>query len=149
MTGEEENDSWPLPKFFFSVSIGDDIPFKEVSGLDAEAQPIAHRAGDAKLWSVIRMPGLIKAGNVTLKKGVVTNSDAFWNWHSEIQLNTIKRQSITISLLDQNGKATMVWTLANAWPTKITGTDRKADGNEVAVETLEIAHAQLTIANSG
>jgi len=50
-------------------------------------------------------------------------------------------------LCDEAGKATMSWTLANAWPTKITGTDLKSDGNEVAVETLEVAHEGLTIAN--
>ena len=50
--------------------------------------------------------------------------------------------------MEPSGFTTMVWTLQNAWPTKITGTDLKADGNEVAVETLEIAHEGLTIANS-
>jgi phage tail-like protein len=54
---------------------------------------------------------------------------------------------VVISLLDEAGKPTMVWTLSNAWPTKITGTDLKSDGNEVAVETIEIAHEGLTIAN--
>lgn len=37
----------------------------------------------------------------------------------------------------------------NAWPTKISGTDLRSDGNEVAVETLEIAHEGITIANPG
>jgi len=41
----------------------------------------------------------------------------------------------------------MVWSLTNAGPTKITGTDLKSDGNEVAVETIEIAHEGLTVAN--
>lgn len=63
-------------------------------------------------------------------------------------MNTIKRVPVIISLLDETGKPTMVWTLANAWPTKITGTDLKAEGNEVAVETIEIAHEGLTIANA-
>ena len=44
---------------------------------------------------------------------------------------------------------TMSWTLSNAWPTKITGTDLKSDANEVAVETIELAHEGLTIANGG
>ncbi|MEO1020451.1 MAG: phage tail protein, partial [Pseudomonadota bacterium] len=73
MAGEEQDNSWPLPKFYFSVSIGDvgdTIPFQEVSGLDTEAQPIAYRAGDANTWSVVKMPGLIKTGNVMLKKGL-------------------------------------------------------------------------------
>ncbi len=42
----------------------------------------------------------------------------------------------------------MVWRLTNAWPTKVTGTDVKAQGNEVAVDTIEIAHEGLTIANA-
>ena len=63
-------------------------------------------------------------------------------------MNTIKRKPVTISLLDEAGSPTMVWTLANAWPTKITGTDLKSQGNEVAVETIVISHEGLTIANA-
>lgn len=44
-------------------------------------------------------------------------------------------------------KATMIWTLENAWPSKIEGTDLKSDGNEIAVETIEIVHEKLTVAN--
>ncbi len=151
-SGEKQNNVWPLPKFYFSVTIsgvGDNLPFQEVTGLDTEAQPIEYRAGNSKGWNVIKMPGLIKTGNVTLKKGVFVNDNKFWTWYEKIQLNTIKRETVTISLLDQETKPTMVWTLANAFPTKITGTDLKSDGNEVAVETLEIAHEKLTIANGG
>ena len=94
------------------------------------------------------MPGLIKSGNVTLKKGIFAKDNKFWDWFSQINLNTIKRETVTIQLLDEGGNATMVWTLTNAWPTKVTGTDLKAEASEVAVETLEIAHEKLTIANA-
>ena len=63
-------------------------------------------------------------------------------------MNTIKRKALTISLLDEGHNPTMVWKLANALPTKITGTDLKAEGNEVAVETIEIAHEGITIENA-
>lgn len=151
-SGEKQNNVWPLPKFYFSVTIsdvGENLPFQEVTGLDTEAQPIEYRAGNSKGWSVIKMPGLIKTGNVTLKKGIFVNDNKFWTWYEKIQLNTVKRETVTISLLDQESKPTMVWMLGNAFPTKITGTDLKSDGNEVAVETLEIAHERLTIANGG
>ena len=38
-TGGEQDQFWPLPKFYFSVDIGDqtDLPFQEVSGLDIDA----------------------------------------------------------------------------------------------------------------
>lgn len=75
------------------------------------------------------------------------SDNQFWDWFNQIKMNTIQRVPVTISLLDEQGKPTMVWTLSKAWPTKITGTDLKAEGNEVAIETIEIAHEGLTIAN--
>ena len=149
--GSAQGNTWPLPKFYFSVDIdgvGTNLPFQEVSGLDAEAQVIEYRAGNSKSFSTIKMPGIVKSGNVTLKKGVFVKDNKFWDWFNQIKMNTIKRVPVTISLLDEAGKPTMVWTLANAWPAKITGTDMKSDGNEVAVESIEIAHEGLTIANS-
>ena len=83
-----------------------------------------------------------------MKKGVYKSDNKFWDWFNEIKMNTIKRVPVTISLLDETGAGTMVWTLANAWPTKITGTDLKSDGNEVAIETIEIVHEGITIENA-
>ena len=52
---------------------------------------------------------------------------------------------MTIALLDEAGNPVMVWGLANAWPVKINGPDLKADGNDVAIESLEIAHEGLVV----
>ncbi|WP_231965158.1 phage tail protein [Pandoraea sputorum] len=124
------------------------MSFQEVSGLDVQSEEIKYRHGDSPEFSVIKMPGMKKYGNVTMKKGVFKSDNKFWDWFNQIKMNTIKRVPVTISLLDEAGKPTMVWTLANAWPTKITGTDLKSEGNEVAIETIEIVHEGLTIANS-
>ena len=141
--------AWPLPRFHFLVKWDSHVmSFQEVSGLDVEAQPIEYRAGDNPVFSTVKMPGIKKYGNVTMKKGVFKADDKFWDWFNQIKMNTIKRVPVTISLLEESGSPTMVWTLANAWPTKITGTDLKAEGNEVAVETIEIAHEGLTIATA-
>ncbi len=140
---------WPIPKFHFQVKWDSQvISFQEVSGLDTETQLIEYRHGDSKEFSTMNMPGLKKFGNITMKKGTFKSDNKFWDWYNTIKMNTIKRIPITISLLDETGSPTMVWTLANAWPTKISGTDLKSDGNEVAVETIEIAHEGLTIANA-
>ena len=149
MAGDKQDNVWPLPKFYFQVKLGDkEVPFQEVSGMDIEAQIIEYRHGNSKEFSTIKMPGIKKTGNVTLKKGVFVKDNGFWDWFNKIKMNTIERQTVVISLLDEAGAPTMVWTLNNAWPTKITGTDMKSDGNEVAVETVEIAHEGLTIAKS-
>ena len=142
---------WPLPKFYFQVDgLGGGIGnyFHEVSGLDTESQVIEYRHGNSKEFSPIKMPGLKKVGNVTLKKGVFTKDNKFWAWYSTIKMNTIARNTIIIRLLDETGNPTMTWTLINAWPTKIQATDLKADGNEVAIETIELAYETLNISTS-
>ncbi len=140
---------WPLPKFYFEVKWAEEVlSFQEVGGLDVEAQVIEYRHGDSKVFSTIKMPGIVQSGNVTMKKGVFKSDNKFWDWYNQIKMNTIKRIPVTISLLDEAGAPTMVWTLANAWPTKITGTDLNAEGNEVAVEEIEVVHEGLTIANA-
>lgn len=148
--GSAQGNVWPLPKFYFKVSLGSQdstVSFQEVSGLETETQAIEYRHGDSKQFSTIKMPGISKSGNVTLKKGIFVKDNNFWKWYNAIKMNTIKRETVTIQLLDEKGSPTMTWTLANAWPTKITGTDLKSDANEVAVETLELAHEGLTIKN--
>lgn len=149
MTGEVQDNNWPLPKFYFSVEIGTlgTVAFQEESGLDMETQPLEYRAGNNPVFSPIKMPGLVRSSNVTRKKAVFTANNAFWDWYSQVKMNTIKPQSVAISLLDETGKPTMVWKLANAWPSKVTGTDLKSEGTEVAIETLELVHDGLTIEN--
>lgn len=148
--GSKENVTWPMPKFRFEVDLGlglTGVAFQEVSGIDVETQVIEYRHGNSPVFSTIKMPGIKKYGNVTMKRGIFVNDNMFWNWYQEIKMNTIKRRTVLIKLLDETGAVTMQWQLNNAWPTKITGTDLKADGNEVAIDTIEIAHEQLIITN--
>ena len=139
---------WPMPKFYFQVKWDSQVmSFQEVSGLDIQSEEIKYRHGDSPEFSVIKMPGMKKVGNITMKKGIFKGDNKFWDWFKQIKMNTIKRLPVTISLLDEGGKATMVWTLTNAWPIKITGTDLKSEGNEVAIESMEIVHEGITISN--
>jgi|PersoiStandDraft_1058852.scaffolds.fasta_scaffold02641_5 phage tail-like protein len=139
---------WPMPKFYFSVKWdGNEMSFQEVSGLDVQSEEIKYRSGNSPVFSVTKMPGMKKYGNITMKKGVFKGDNKFWDWLNQIKLNTIQRVPVIISLLDEAGKDTMVWTLTNAWPTKISSTDLKSEGNEVAIESIEIVHEGLTIEN--
>lgn len=149
MAGDVQDSVWPLPSFYFKVEIGSlgEIAFKEVSGLDMEAQVIEYRHGNSPQFSTIKMPGIKKTSNVSLKKGVFVKDNKIFDWFNKIKMNTIQREAVTISLLDQDGTPTMVWKLTNAWPTKVTGVSLKSDGNEVAVEAVDLAHEGLTIEN--
>lgn len=148
MAGEVQDAIWPLPKFYFSVQLGDDstVNFQEVNGLETETQVIEYRHGNSPSFYPIKMPGLGRVGNVTMNKGIFVNDNKFWDWYNEIKMNTIKRRTVVVNLLDESGNPKMVWTLNNAWPTKITGTDLKSEGNEVAVEALEIAFETMVVA---
>lgn len=140
---------WPLPKFYFQVKWDDqEVAFQEVSGLDMESEAIEYRAGNNPVFSKVKMPGLKKFSNITMKKGVFKSDNALFDWFNEINMNIITRKALTISMLDESGSPTMVWKVQNAFPIKISGTDLKAEGNEVAVETIEIAHEGLTIENA-
>ena len=142
-----ENTTWPLPKFYFSVTgIPGNPVFQEVSGLETEAQVIEYRAGNSSIFAPIKMPGLQKVGNVTMKKGIFVTDSKLWTWFSSIAMNTIARSTVVVNLLDETGAPRMIWTLNNAFPTKLTGTDMKSDGNEVAVESIEIAYETLKVA---
>lgn len=148
--GSTEGAIWPLPKFRFEVDLGTEltgVAFQEVSGLEIENQVLEYRKSNSPLFSMEKMPGLVKVGNVTLKRGVFANDSIFWNWHSEISMNTIKRRTVLIKLLDENGEVTMQWELNNAWPNKLIGTDLKSEANEIAVESLEVAFETMTITN--
>lgn len=149
MAGEAQDTNWPLPKFYFMVDWGSttNIPFQEVSGLEIQAEALEYRHGNSPVFSKINMPGMVKNNNITMKKGVFANDNTFWDWYAKIKMNTIERQNVVIKLLDEGGNPTMTWTLNNAWPTKISSTDLKSESNEVAVESIEIMHEGLTIAN--
>jgi len=147
MAGDKQELPWPLPRFYFSVQLGDDkdVTFQEITGLQSETKPIEYRHGNSPIFAPIKMPGLASVGNVTMKKGIFAKDAKFFQWFSEIKMNTVKRRTVVINLLDEGGNPTMTWTLNNAWPTKITGTDLKSDGNDVAVESVEIVFETLTV----
>lgn len=149
--GNGQDSSWPLPKFAFEVDFGHapgKTMFTEVSGLDIETQVLEYRAANRKVFSTVKMPGIAKYGNVTLKKGIFKNDDFFQDWQKQVQTNSLSRSAIVIRLLDETGKPVITWTLLNARPAKITGTDLKGDGNEVAIESIELIHEGVQVTNS-
>ncbi len=138
----------PLPVSHFQVDWGGTrIGFTEVTGLNIEVQVIEYREGSMPDTTPMKMPGLKIYGNITLKRGVFAGDNEFFEWFNTIVLNKVERRDITISLLDENHQPVVIWTLKNAWPTKVQSTDLKSDGNEVAIESVEVAHEGLTIRN--
>jgi len=139
---------YPIPKFHFQVEWGGTkIGFSEVTGLDVSTDIIEYREGSSPEYHKIKMPGMQKFSNITLKRGTFKGDNDFYKWYNTIALNTIERRNLVISLLNENHEPVVVWKVKNAFPVKVQSTDLKADGNEVAIETMEIAHEGLTIQN--
>ena len=141
-------ETYPLVKFHFSVDwAGTNIGFTEVSGLDVETEMIEYRQGASPEYSKIKMPGMQKFSNITLKRGSFKNDNEFYQWWNTVKLNTIDRRDITIKLLNEEHEPVIVWKVKNAFPVKVQSTDLKGDGNETAIESMEVAHEGLTIQN--
>lgn len=139
---------YPLPKFHFRVEWGGaKIGFTEVTGLEVSTDVIEYRDGASPKFSKIKMPGMQKYSNITLKRGTFKSDNSFYDWWNTVSLNTIERRDLIISLLNESHEPVVVWKVQNAFPVKVQSTDLKADDNAVAIETLEIAHEGLTIQN--
>ena len=146
---------YPLPKFHFQVEWGGTVlGFTEVSGLDVETEPIEYRHGASPVYHKTKQPGLTKYSNITLKRGTFQSDNEFFLWWKETAFfqegNSTQskyRRDITISLLNEEHSPIIVWKVINAWPIKVQSTDLKADGNEVAIESIELVHEGLTIQN--
>jgi phage tail-like protein len=140
--------NYPIPAFHFKVDWGGkNVGFSEVSGLTQEVQLIEYRDGFSPDYSTIKMPGLHKYNNITLKRGIMKGDNEFFTWLNTVKLNTVERRDLMISLLNENHEPVMVWKAHNAFPVKVEGPGLKASGNETAVESIELAHEGVVLQN--
>ncbi|MAV78906.1 MAG: phage tail protein [Flavobacteriaceae bacterium] len=148
-TGGEQDQFWPLPKYYFSVDIGSftDLPFMEVNGLDIGTDLIEYRHGNSPSHTPIKMPGLGTASDVTLKKGVFLDDNQFYDWISQINLNTFERFDVVVRLLDETGSPRITWNLNNCFPLKITPAEMNSQESGTAIETLVLAHELETLSS--
>ena len=155
---------YPMTKMNFVVTVSGltdaTAAFNEVTGVEASVDVVEFRQGNSNSLAPIKIPGLVKHGNVTLKMGY-TNGSGFKTWITECVSETRKefaRHDVTIELIDIRGgapsstegaaaAASVSWVLKNAWVTKYTAPDLNASASEVAIESVELAYEELTIPN--
>ncbi len=133
----------PYVNFNFLVEI-DGITrasFHEASGFDSSVDVIEHREGGDST-TPRKLPGMTKHANIVLKRGI-TDDTQLWQWHADVVIGNVKRKNGSIVLLDNAGQEKVRWNFFNAWPAKWTGPSLSAEGNDVAIETLELAHEGL------
>jgi len=157
------NLAYPLTKMNFLVTVdgvNGTAAFSEVTGVEATVDVIEFRQGNSGSLAPVKIPGLVKHGNVTLKFGYTSNN-AFKTWIQECVSETrgeMPRSQVQIEMIDINGGAPQgvvtqttpggkVWLLSNAWVTKYTAPDLNATTSEVAIESVELAYEELIIPN--
>ena len=139
---------YPLPGFAFKVDWnGKNVGFSEVTGMTQELQMLEYREGNSPTYSTMKQPGLHKFNNVMLKRGMAKSDNDFFKWLNTVKMNKIERRDLTISLLNEQHQPVVVWKCHNAWPCKVEGPALKSSGNEIAVESIELAHEGCTIQN--
>jgi phage tail-like protein len=130
----------PYGNFNFLVEI-DGITraaFHEVTGFDSTIDVIEHREGGENT-TPRKLPGMTKHSNIVLKWGLSDDIDLY-KWHRDAVNGNVQRKNGSIVLLDRQGQERMRWNFVNAWPAKWDGPDFNAEGNDIAIETLELAH---------
>ncbi len=117
--------------------------FRSVSGLSMEIEVVEFREG-GEGGAVHKIPGRVKYPNIVLKQGFAGASD-LQKWAFRIAAGQFEHKNATIVISDQRSQVIARYTLTNAWPTKWTAPDFDATSNDVAIETIEIAHEGLRL----
>jgi phage tail-like protein len=137
----------PLVGFNFEVKIEGALTgyFTECAGLGSESEVIEHKVvGQGGKEVVRKIPGRLKWGDITLKRGITLNMD-MWTWRKQIEDGMVSdaRKNGSIVMNDQEGNPVATWDFQKAWPSKLTGPAVKSDSNEIGIEELVIVHEYI------
>ena len=144
----------PLSNFRFSLELGQVqvAGFAECTGLQMETKVFEYKEGGNNA-TTLKFPEASSYGNITLKRGVSSSNDLI-DWQLDVangRFSTNQRPpnpDVAIILMNEKGDTIKRWTLIRPFPVKWVGPDFKASGNEVAIETLEIAHEGIELKKS-
>ena len=135
----------PYVNFNFLVEIDGIVraAFHEAGGLDSAINVIEHREGGENI-TARKLPGQVKFSNITLKWGMSDDTDLY-AWHRQWATGdpAAPRKNGSVVLLDRQGQEKARWNFFNAWPSKWTGPSFSAESNDIAIESLELAHEGL------
>ena len=134
----------PYQAFNFAVEIEGLLVggFSSVSGLESEVEVEEYREGGVNGF-VHKLPGRTSYANLVLSHGL-TSASTLWDWYYNTTLGVIQRRNGTIMLLDSRQIPVMWWNFRNALPVRWSGPAFTATSDEIAVESLELAHEGLT-----
>lgn len=132
--------------FRFTVKIDgiDEAVFNECTLPALEVDVLEQKEGGYNN-GVHLLPGRVKAGRITLKRGVAQSS-ALLNWYRDVLNGDVSGalRPVSIVMYDSTLAEVMRLNFERAYPVKWSGPSFKTSENTVAVETLELAFAEAT-----
>ncbi len=137
----EKTDAYAATRFYVQIEGVHHAVFTEVSGLQVETEVFEYREGGNNGY-VHRLPGPIRVGNITLKHGLVGSAELF-SWYMRVVQGKFEPRNLSVIVYDSEGKETARWNFVKAYPIRWVGPTLHGDTNDVAVETLELAHAGI------
>src|SRR3954469_24554650 len=140
----------PYVQFNFLVDLGDGVTdgpqagFQEVSGIGMEVTVAEYRTGNHKENSVMKITGMNKATDVTLKRGVIGSLNLY-TWLNQIRngdQNALR--TVTVQLQNEDHTAVVqTWKLIRARIIKHVSGPFNGKGTDVAMEELTLAYERL------
>ena len=116
--------------------------FSECAGLEATVEVIEYKEGGVNDF-VHKFRTRASFANLTLKRGVLLDSDALWLWHNDFVTGYGTRKDGLIVLQDESHNPAKVWKFKRGIPMKWVGPSLNGSQSNLAIESLEISHEGL------
>ena len=138
----------PLPAYSFLATVGgQSAGFSEVSGLAIERDTVSYSHGLSH-WEgerLITYPSA-KHRQLSLKRGVVPGDGSFFDW---LVGSDAEARTMDLSLIDSSCAPKVTWQIKEAIPIRLTGPALNAASNEVAIDTLDVMAAGISVVQGG
>jgi phage tail-like protein len=140
----------PYVQFNFLVDLGTgntngpEAGFQEISGIGMEVTVSEYRNGNHKENSVMKITGMNKSTDVTLKRGVIGSLNLY-QWLNDIRNGSESSlRNVTIQLQNEDHtEVVATWKLMRARIIKHTSGPLNAKGTDVAMEEMVLAYERL------
>ncbi len=132
----------PLRNFRFRLEIDgiQQAGFSEVTIADTTTDVVEYREGN-EVANSRKLSGLTKYANVTLKWGM-TDSLELAKWQDAVVATGSfgNRKKVTVIVVDEAGADKARFVISEAWPIKYTPGALTGKGNDVLIESMELAN---------
>jgi phage tail-like protein len=135
------------PAFRFAVQIDGitEAVFSECALPSLEVEVEEEKEGGFNRGTHL-LPGRVKKGSLTLKRGLTTSS-ALLAWYVDVMQGKVQEnlRQVSVILYDSLGEQVMRWDFSGAYPNKWSGPKLNSASNEIAIETLELSFQSVTV----